>query len=256
MPSAQTQHKAINELLQEFTLQIQTILEHTLVGIYVGGSLATHSFQHDTSDIDCYIITAASLSEDTVCKIEEMHKQFYSRKRQYVKKIEASYIPQQDLLDFDPNGKRPYFNEGCFYWGQYGHNFLIELHVLREKGITILGPDIKTLVKVILAQDLMLAIQKNLHEYWELTVNDVAKLRRNEDQTFAILTMCRTLYSLETGDITSKAEAAQWAIQNFDLQWKDLIEQAFTWKPGQRINQLEKTQRFIRFILGRYGLKN
>jgi hypothetical protein len=66
---------------------------------------------------------------------------------------------------------------------------------------------------------------------------------------FAILTMCRTLYSLETGKITSKIEAAQWAIQQLDIKWKNLIELAIAWEPSQEINRLEETQNFVRHVL-------
>src|SRR5262249_54363414 len=134
-------YKEIDNLLAELTLQLQVILKDKLIGLYIGGSLATDSFQDETSDIDCYIIVTCSLSEDQIFEIKKMHEQFYSSNQSYTKKIEASYILQPHLLNFDPNVQRPYFNEGCFYWGQYGHNYLIELHVLREKGITLIGPD-------------------------------------------------------------------------------------------------------------------
>lgn len=154
-------------------------------------------------------------------------------------------------MNFDPNGLRPYFNEGNFYQGQYGSNYLIELHVLRENGITIAGPDIKNLIKEISIQDLRVAIQKNLYEYWEISLNDFEKFRRSDYQVFAILTMCRTLYSLETGRITSKTEAAQWTMQKLDTKWKNLIELAIIWKPDQEINKLEETQQFVKYVLNK-----
>ncbi len=246
-----TKYQEINELLQQLLLQVQSILTDQFIGMYIGGSVASNRFHCETSDIDCYIITASTLSNDMISKIEEMHKQFYSRKLQYAKKIEASYIPQKDLLNFDPNGLRPYFNEGSFYQGQYGSNYLIEIHVLRGNGITILGPDIKNLIKEISTQDLRVAIQKNLYEYWEIALSDFAKFRRSDYQAFAILTMCRTLYSLETGRITSKTEAAQWNRQKLDTRWKNLIELAIAWEPGQEINKLEETQKFVRHVLSK-----
>jgi hypothetical protein len=219
--------------------------------MYIGGSLSSDSFQHETGDIDCYIITTSKLSKSMLKIIEEMHKQFYSSKLKYAQKIEASYIPQEDLLNFDPNGMRPYFNEGHYYLGQYGSNYLIELHIHREKGITIVGPNIKHLIKEISTQDLKLAIQNNLHEYWEISLSDFSKFRRSDYQVFAILTMCRTLYSLETGSITSKIDAAQWAIYKFDPSWKNLIEQALAWKPAQEINKSEEARQFVRYVLNR-----
>jgi len=146
-------------------------------------------------------------------------------------------------------GMRPYFNEGNYYLGEYGNNYIIELHVLREKGISILGPDIKTLIPKISTQDLMLAIQKNLHEYWEVTLSDFSKFSRSDYQVFAIFTMCRTLYSLETGTITSKIDAAQWALQRLDNNWKNLIELAIAWRPDQVLNKSDETMQFVKYAI-------
>jgi hypothetical protein len=90
-----------------------------------------------------------------------------------------------------------------------------------------------------------------LHEYWEINLIDFSKFKRSDYQVFAILTMCRTLYSLETGKITSKIEAAQWTMQRLDTNWKSLIELAVTWDPSQEINRLEETQNFVRYVLNK-----
>ncbi|MBA2657334.1 MAG: GNAT family N-acetyltransferase [Tatlockia sp.] len=246
-----TKYKEINNLLRQLLLQIQSILINEFIGLYIGGSLAGDAFNSETSDIDCYIVTAKALSKNQVNKIKEMHKKFYLSKLEYAKKIEASYIPLKDLLDFDPSGMRPYFNEGGFYMGHYGSNYLIELHVLREKGFAVSGPDINCLIKEISTQKLKTAIKKNLHEYWYINLNDFPKFKRSDYQAFAILTMCRTLYSLETSKIVSKIEAAEWAIQQLDKKWKNLIELAVTWRPSQVINRLEETQSFIRYVLNK-----
>jgi hypothetical protein len=232
----------INDLLQQLLSQIQLILSDQFVGMYVGGSIANNSFNEETSDIDCFIVTTTSLSKNIIHKIEEMHNQFYASNLTFAKKIEASYIPMHDLLNFDPRNIRPYFNEGNFYLASYGSNFIIELYMLREKGITLAGPNIKMLVKEISLEDLKLAIQKNLDEYWKPMLNDLEKFKRSDYQVFAILTMCRTLYSLERGSIASKTEAAQWAIKNIYADWKDLIEKSLSWKPHHAFNRLEEAQ--------------
>jgi len=246
-----TRYREINELLQQLLFQTQSILKNKFIGMYIGGSLANDSFHLETSDIDCYVVTTSALSKKMVQNIEKMHNEFYSSNLQYAQKIEVSYIPKKDLVSFYPSGMRPYFNEGRYYLATYGNNFVIELYVLRENGITIVGPDIKSLIKETSIQNLKLAIQKNLHEYWENTLNDLSKFIRSDYQAFAILTMCRTLYSLETGRITSKFEAAEWAMQKLDVSWKRLIEQAVSWKPNSEINELEETQRFVKYVLNK-----
>jgi len=244
-----TNYREINELLQHVLTHVKSVLADKFVGMYIGGSLANDSFKNETSDIDCYIITTTQLSKSIIENIEKLHKQIYSSQFKYAKKIEASYIPQEDLLHFNPRGLRPYFNEGHYYLGEYGNNFIIELYVLRENGVCILGPDIKHLIKKISTTDLISSIQKNLHEYWEPALNDLSKFKRSDYQVFAILTMCRTLYSLETGTITSKIEAAEWASQRFDANWKNLIIDAITWRPGQEFDKLNDTQQFVKYTI-------
>lgn len=239
----------INDLLSKLLLQIQSILKSKFVGMYIGGSLANNSFNDETSDIDCYIITNSKLAKNEISKIAEMHNDFYKSKIAYANKIEASYLPQSDILNFDPKNTRPYFNEGKFYLAHYGSNFEIELSMLREKGITLSGPSIKNLIKEISAQDLKLAIHKNLAEYWHPTLNDLPRYERSDYQVFAILTMCRTLYSLETGNIASKMEAAQWAIDRLEPKWKELVVCAITCQPGQELNKGEEAKQFVKWIV-------
>jgi len=249
-------YREINELLQKLLFQIRAILEEKFVGLYIGGSLSSNSFDPETSDIDCYIVTIGILPKQLIQKIEELHQEFYLSNLAFSSKIEASYVPQEDLLNFNPKATRPYFNEGYFCFGQYGSNYLIELKVLRENGITLVGPDIKNLIKEISAQNLRLAIQNNLQEYWKNTLKDFSKFGRSDYQVFAILTLCRTLYSLETGKIASKKEAARWAIQKLEANWKSLIEQACAWKPGQEIDKLDETKRFVSYVINRNNSYN
>lgn len=236
------------DLLNRLLLEIQSILKNQFVGLYVGGSIANDSFNQETSDIDCYIVTTAMLSKKNIRQIESMHKQFYLSNIPYANKIEASYISQQDLLNFNPESTRPYFNEGNFYLAPYGNNFLIELFILREKGITIAGQEIRDLIKELSPEDLQQAIKKNLYEYWETSLNS-DKFKRSDYQVFAVLTMCRTLYSLEHGNIISKTLAAQWIINKAHTNWKNLIEKALEWKLGTELNQQKEAEQFVRDVL-------
>lgn len=237
----------INDLLLQLFQKIQSILQEEFVGMYIGGSIANNCFNLVSSDIDCYVITSNILSESIVHKIEEMHKQFYASKIPYAKKIEVSYIPQNDLLNFDPRGTRPYFNEGNFYMGGYGSNFIIELFMLREKGMCLAGPDIKNFIKKITNQDLQETVKKNLKEYWEPSLQNLEKYQRSDYQVFAILTMCRTLYTLEMHNIVSKVEAAQWTIHKLGPNWKLLIEQALNLNSD--LDKPEEARDFVKYVI-------
>jgi hypothetical protein len=109
---------AINNLLSSLLQKVQDILQEQFIGMYIGGSIANNSFNSAISDIDCYIVTSDVLSERLIHNIEEMHKQIYTSKLPFANKIEASYLPHDIFLNFDPNDTRPYFNEGNFYMGE------------------------------------------------------------------------------------------------------------------------------------------
>ncbi len=48
----------------------------------------------------------------------------------------------------------------------------------------------------------------------------------SEYHAFAVLTMCRALYALDTGTIVSKPVAARWLQGKLSEDWKKVIDQA------------------------------
>ena len=47
---------------------------------------------------------------------------------------------------------------------------------------------------------------------------------------FAILTMCRALYTLACGEVVSKPQAAAWAREALGTPWVQLIDRALLWR--------------------------
>src|SRR5438105_7327825 len=76
-------------------------------------------------------------------------------------------------------------------------------------------------------------------------------LRTRHYQAFAILTMCRALYTLERGEVVSKPVAAAWAREALGTRWAPLIERALAWRPDHRSDDVAETLRFIRYTIKR-----
>jgi hypothetical protein len=51
----------------------------------------------------------------------------------------------------------------------------------------------------------------------------IAWVRQRGSLSFVVLTLCRLLYSLETGSVASKPAAAHWASARLDGRWEQLI---------------------------------
>ena len=131
---------------------------------------------------------------------------------------------------------------------------VIQRHTLRERGITLAGPDPQTLIDPISQNELrraMLAIM-----WWLMEIlDDRVKITRRGYQSYIVLTMCRILYTLEYGAIASKAIAARWAQQTLGERWGPLIERALVGRqhPEEEIplDDLSRTMEFIRHTLER-----
>ena len=65
--------------------------------------------------------------------------------------------------------------------------------------------------------------------------------------------MCRALYTLEHGDVTSKAAAAQWTKTRYAGTWDALIDQSLAWRPGIPFDALPEVLRFLAQTIERAG---
>jgi hypothetical protein len=72
-------------------------------------------------------------------------------------------------------------------------------------------------------------------------------------QTLIVLSFCRILQTLESGEVSSKKVAGEWALDALEPEWKSLIQQALTDRPDQwgqvhRPAAPEAAQRTFAFI--------
>jgi hypothetical protein len=54
----------------------------------------------------------------------------------------------------------------------------------------------------------------------------LAWLRVKSEQAFVVLTLCRFLYTLDSGTVASKPVAARWAQEALGQRWATLIERS------------------------------
>jgi hypothetical protein len=88
-------------------------------------------------------------------------------------------------------------------------------------------------------------------------LDDPSWLRDHEAgyRSFAVITMCRVLHALETGAITSKPKAIQWAKTKLGEPWKQLIDKAVAVSNHEEQDVfLDETLDFIRFVKGKISL--
>jgi hypothetical protein len=247
-----TPHSAINELLQDFLGRVREVVGPEFVGLYLYGSLASGDFQPNRSDVDAVVVTANTLTAPVVSALATMHHELAADGSHWAKKLEVAYLPAAVLRRHDPaHPPVPILNEGQFDAEVLASDWNLQRHQLREEGVVIAGPTLQALIDPIDQQALIEAVRANLVEWWAPMLERPARLHDYGYQPYAVLSMCRTLYTLERGRRVSKSAAAAWALDTLPAVWAPLIQSAGKWRSGDRIGSVERTMEFLRYTVDR-----
>ncbi len=245
-----TPHRAVNDLLEKLLAGAQSVLGSNFAGLYLYGSLASGDFNRQTSDVDFLVVTFDEISDEAIRSLRAMHENLWQSGGKLAAKLEGSYVPLGDLRRYEANEKEyPSVNEGKFYLGRHGSDWIIQRHILREQAVTIAGTSLKNFIDPVKPDDLRRAVANLLNEWWSPMLENPAFIKNDEYQAFTVLTMCRALFTLEHGIITSKSASARWAQDALDKSWRKLIEQSLNWRHGEQINKLNEVLKFIRYTI-------
>ena len=240
----------VNALLDELLSGVQNILEDNFVGLYLYGSLASGDFDLERSDVDFVVVTRDKISSEKISVLKAMHERLANSKLELATKLEGSYIPRADLRRYNQTDvEYPTLNERKFYLASHGSDWIIQRHVLREQGVTVAGLPPRDFIDVVETKDLRRAVIGILNEWWLPMLENPAWLESGEYQAYAVLTMCRALFTIGNGTIASKPVSARWAQETLGKRWKDLIEKAAAWRHCEQFNKLGETLDFIRYTV-------
>ena len=233
---------------------MQTILADYFLGMYLYGSLALGDFDPHRSDIDFLVVTTDNLPDDLVSALQAMHARITASDSRWATELEGSYIPQHALRRYDPtNARHPHIDRGeeGIKVEQHDSDWIIQRYTLREHGVVLSGPAPHTLIGPVHPNDLRQAVMSTLSEWWAPMCDKPVQLQYVGYQTYAVLTMCRVLYTLQHGTIVSKPFAARWAQQAVGEPYASLIERAVTWRDPTQPSEVSETLDFIRYTLAR-----
>lgn len=243
----------VKEILHSLTEGIVRILGEAVEGIYLTGSLSYGDFNPKSSDIDLLVVLNKPSSKDELEALELLHAMVEKNHSKWAKRIECSYVTRDMLQCIEPpKTPRPYLNEGIFYpEAPYGNEWTINQYLLYQHGISLMGPDFKTLVAPIGISDVREACIRDLFEEWEPKIQDSSYLKDAHYQSYVVLTLCRILYTAVCGSMASKKVSASWVKSEFGPRWNNLIQTAEDWRYGEKMNSQEETIVFIKFVVNK-----
>jgi len=251
-----TPYPEVNTILQVLLERVKSILGSHFIGMYLDGSLTSNDFDED-SDIDFVVVTDEDITGDLFSELQEMHDHIATIDSPFAVQLEGSYISRQGLRRFDPehalhpniergNGERLKMVYHDNWW-------IIHRYILRERGITIVGPALQTLIDPVLPNDLRQAMLSLLHGWATQILDNPNKISSLGYQSYVVLSLCRILYTLQFGAVVSKPVAAAWAKETLGDLWVSLIDRAWIGRHHPEASaepeDINGTLEFIRFTL-------
>lgn len=240
------------ELFDELSTQIQETLGDKLVGLYLYGSLVTGDFTPDVSDIDLMAAITDDIDEMTFQALNAMQDRFIAAHPVWQDRLEIAYVSLAALKTFKSHSSKiVIISPGePFHIKDAGNDWLINWHMVREQGLTLIGPPPQDIIAPITQEEFIHSVKTQVQEWREwIYTSD-----HRPWQAYAILTICRALYACRFGTQVSKLQAARWA-KNELPEWDDLIANAILWRQNWRDNQvdhaatLDETHRFVHFLI-------
>lgn len=224
------------------------------VGAYLQGSFAIGDFS-EYSDCDFIVVTDTDLASHQLAELQQLHKVIQELPYTYWHlNLEGSYVPKHILRRWsleprDPPGESRDDTWGdpgmsgvsarCypFWYINHGANSLVRSEhdnsqvvrwTLRERGVCLRGPDIKTLIEPVAALDL----KGEVRETMDIAFASGLAMPTFAMQAFWVGLFSRILHTIETGGISSKKVSMQWAQQTLADDWQDLIAHSLTLRKG------------------------
>jgi predicted nucleotidyltransferase len=250
-----TPYPDVNAMLDLVRSRIQAVLRTRLVGLYLYGSLVTGDFDPDRSDLDLLAVISSELDQNELAALGAMHQDIARDEKRWDNRLEVAYLSTNALRTFkSETSPIAIISPGePFHRKTADKDWLINWYYAREQGLTLFGPSPKLLIEPISHEEVLLWLRDHLRSWPEL----IGKFRTRNGQVYATLTMCRALYTFNTGGLNSKPQAASWAAKQFP-EWAPLVNNALrAWREDWYEADVDPeatfpdTARFVNFAVDR-----
>ncbi len=256
----------LNAVLRELVTSVQAALGDNFAAAYLQGSFAVGDFDED-SDVDFLVVTAAEVSETELSNLQAMHARIYDLDCSWAQHLEGSYFTKEMLRCSDTVGEPIWYLDNCskvLVRSKHDNTWVVRW-VVWEHGITLAGPSPRTQIDPVSVDDLRREVWATMRTWAEEIFADPGQMNNRWYQSFAVISYCRMLHTLQTGVVRSKLAGAQWGTTTLDPEWSGLILRAWNERPNPSLkvrqpadpDDFKSTLAFIEYALhiGRHVLQ-
>jgi predicted nucleotidyltransferase len=238
----------VADTLRALTDAVEKILRSNLVGVYIYGSLTQGTFDPARSDVDCLVVVHRDLTQAQVRQLRAWLARA-ARTNSWIPRVQMQLLRRAWLLRPDARGYLYQF--GKLRRSGSDGNPIVWMNVLAT-GVTLAGPAAETFLPPITGDMFFDALVREVG-YLRAEITDPASEWRGRTfyRAYAVLTLCRILYSYRKGGVVSKPRAARWALRTLPTKWHSLIREAVTSDRGKSARlPLPRIAHFMEFVEG------
>jgi hypothetical protein len=216
------------QALERVTSLITRHFGANLRGLYLFGSLPAGAFRPGKSDLDLVAVLDADVQGGVELEaLTELHSGFVADHSDWHERVEVGYISHAVLqtLGETPTGRIAVISPGePLHIKDVGADWILNWRSVCTQGETIVGPPPREIGPEITDKAFRRALELQL-ETWTKDVRAHWVAYVPAHQGYIVVTICRALYALSTGEQTSKEEAVAWAAERFP-DWSGFVKDA------------------------------
>lgn len=205
----------LRPVLAPLTNDLRDVLADDLVGLYLYGSAVSGGFDHGVSDIDLVAVTERPVAELDLTELDGVHRRFVERDPSWHDRLEIVYAARSTLSAPTGEDRIAVISPGePFHLTGPASDWLQNWYLVQETGVPLVGPPARQVIAPLSRADYLGAVRAYL-----------GYLRNAGPSSYAVLSACRAVRTLDTGKPCTKQEGAAWAADRYP-EWRWLIDAA------------------------------
>jgi hypothetical protein len=220
-----TPYAELNRVLAELAGTSSSILGADFVGAYLQGSFALGAGD-EHSDCDFIVVVRRSPSPEQERRLRAFHRDLPHRDGFWNRHLEGSYAVREELRSVEGLGREwLYVDHGWdeMQWSDHCNQAWTRW-ILRERGIALAGPRPVEVVDPVppgvLRERARATLPTLVDDLGGWCPPDIAWCQR-----YLVTQAARSLHTVRTARVASKAAALEWAKVELEERWRPLLEQ-------------------------------
>jgi predicted nucleotidyltransferase len=244
----------LRNALHVYVTALRATFPERVYAVSLYGSLALGGFVERSSNIDFLTVMVGQISEEDQLAIKTLHQKL-RHLDPWASRLDGEYA-ELDQIEAGELDTPCLFVAGGSLAGRREVSKADWL-TLVQCGISVIGPEPAAFIPDVPWVDLEQEMCNNLGVYWAPKADSRWLFLSSAWVAFAVLTLCRILYTMDRHAVKSKQGAAEYALGILPEEWHRLIREALrvhSSEPGlslymSRVARASETRRFVRAIV-------